>query len=101
MFASCDRFELEGKVYPIDPLLIEDLKEECDELSADGFRVLAVAYKDMERRAAYSKDDEQRPDPQGLRGLPRPAQGNRGAGHPGPAEARRSRSRSSPATTSW
>jgi Mg2+-importing ATPase len=52
---------LEGKLYPTDPLLIAELKEECDELSADGFRVLAVAYKDHqdgERKPAYSKDDE-------------------------------------------
>ena len=59
VFERCDRFELEGKVYPVDPLLIADLKEYCDDLSADGFRVLAIAYKDVERRAAYSKDDEQ------------------------------------------
>ena len=59
VFQRCDRFELEGKVYPVDPLLIADLKEYCDDLSADGFRVLAIAYKDVERRAAYSKDDEQ------------------------------------------
>jgi Mg2+-importing ATPase len=58
VFQRCSSFELEGKVYPTDPLLITELKEECDELSADGFRVLAVAYRDMERRAAYSKDDE-------------------------------------------
>ncbi len=38
--------------------MIAELKEECDALSADGFRVLAIAYRDMERRAAYSKDDE-------------------------------------------
>ena len=37
-----------GRFIPIDPLLITDLKEECDELSADGFRVLAIAYKDVE-----------------------------------------------------
>ena len=59
VFERCNRFELEGKVYPVDPLLIADLKEYCDDLSADGFRVLAIAYKDVERRAAYSKDDEQ------------------------------------------
>lgn len=58
VFQRCDRFELEGKVYPVDPLLIADLKEYCDDLSSDGFRVLAIAYKDVERRAAYSKDDE-------------------------------------------
>jgi len=58
VFQCCDRFELEGKIYPVDPLLITELKEYCDELSADGFRVLAIAYKDVEPRAAYSKDDE-------------------------------------------
>ena len=58
VFQRCSRFELEGKVYPIDPLLVTELKEECDELSSDGFRVLAVAYRDIEPRAAYSKDDE-------------------------------------------
>ncbi len=58
VFQRCASFELEGKIYPIDPLLITEFKEECDELSADGFRVLAIAYKDADRRAAYSKDDE-------------------------------------------
>jgi len=58
VFQHCNRFELEGKLYPVDPLIIPELKESCDELSADGFRVLAIAYKDVERKAAYSKDDE-------------------------------------------
>src|SRR6185369_11153929 len=35
-----------------------DLKEEFDRLSADGFRVLAVAYRDLDAKPAYSKDDE-------------------------------------------
>ena len=59
VFERCDRFELDEKVYPTDPLLLADLKEYCDDLSSDGFRVLAIAYKDVERKAAYSKDDEQ------------------------------------------
>ncbi len=58
VFERCSQFELEGKIYPVDPLLISELKEECDELSAEGFRVLAVAYRDFECRPAYSKDDE-------------------------------------------
>ena len=45
VFQRCNRFELDGEVYPIDPLLIADLKEEYDDLSADGFRVLALAYQ--------------------------------------------------------
>jgi len=58
VFQRCNRFELEGQIYPIDPLLITELKEECDELSADGFRVLAIAYKDTDGQAVYGKDDE-------------------------------------------
>jgi Mg2+-importing ATPase len=58
VFHRCSSFELDGKVYPTDPLMITELKEECDALSADGFRVLAIAYKDVDRGAAYSKDDE-------------------------------------------
>ena len=58
VFQRCAQFELEGKLYPVDPLLIQDLKEEYDDLSSDGFRVLAIAYRDMEHKAAYSKEDE-------------------------------------------
>ena len=58
VFERCNRFELDGQVYPVDPLLIRDLQEEYDALSADGFRVLAIAYADFEPRAAYSRNDE-------------------------------------------
>ena len=58
VFQCCDRFELEGKLYPVDPLLIADLKEYCDDLSGDGFRVLAIAYRDVDPQPAYSRDDE-------------------------------------------
>jgi P-type Mg2+ transporter len=42
----------------MEPILVGDLMNQYQELSMDGFRVLAVAYKHLERRAAYSKDDE-------------------------------------------
>jgi len=58
IFERCNRFELDGKVYPMDPLLIQDLREEYDSLSTDGFRVLAIAYADFEPRSAYSRNDE-------------------------------------------
>ena len=54
----CTTFELEGKNYPIERILIEDLREEYERLSADGFRVLAIAYKECAGKAIYSKDDE-------------------------------------------
>ena len=59
VFDRCTQFELEDEIYPMDPVLLEDLKEEYDRLSADGFRVLAIAYRDCDPKSAYGKDDEQ------------------------------------------
>ena len=59
IFKRCTRFELEGDILPMDPVLIQDLKEEYERLSMDGFRVLALTFKDVEKKTAYSKDDEQ------------------------------------------
>jgi Mg2+-importing ATPase len=58
VFHRCSRFEMEGQLYPMDPILMDDLRLEYEALSEDGFRVLAVAYKDVPRKAAYSKADE-------------------------------------------
>ncbi|MDD5109384.1 MAG: magnesium-translocating P-type ATPase [Candidatus Omnitrophica bacterium] len=59
IFKRCLQYELDGEIFDIDPLIISDLKEEFDSLSADGFRVLAIAYKNFEnKKEAYSKDDE-------------------------------------------
>ncbi len=58
VFHRCTQFELEGQLYPMDPILIDDLRLEYEALSEDGFRVLAVAYKDVPHKAAYSKADE-------------------------------------------
>jgi hypothetical protein len=49
---------LEGELYPMEPILIGGLMELYQNLSMDGFRVLAVAYKDLKTREAFSKDDE-------------------------------------------
>jgi P-type Mg2+ transporter len=59
VFSHCTQFELDGEIFPMDPLLLEDLKEEYDKLSADGFRVIALAYRDSKPKASYSKEDEQ------------------------------------------
>ena len=58
VLSRCTQFELDGEVYPMEPLLLEDLREEYDQLSADGFRVLAIAYRDIDPKSTYSKDDE-------------------------------------------
>ena len=58
VFKRCNRFELDGDVDALDDVLIEDLREEHEALSRDGFRVLAIAYRDFEPRPTYSRDDE-------------------------------------------
>ena len=58
IFKRSSHFEYDGEVMPMETVLIEDLREEYRRLSADGFRVLAIAYRDVERKAAYAKSDE-------------------------------------------
>lgn len=61
----CADFELDGKLYPMDHAHIDGLKKEYEQLSTDGFRVLAIASKDIVPRGViagdatpYSKEDE-------------------------------------------
>src|SRR5262249_54196071 len=58
VFARCTHYELSGEIRPIEPILIADLREEYDDLSGEGFRVLALASRDLEQNPAYSKEDE-------------------------------------------
>ena len=58
VYRRCAAFELDGEVRPLDPENARRLAHEIDALAADGFRVLAVAYRDLEPRPAYSKEDE-------------------------------------------
>jgi Mg2+-importing ATPase len=58
VFARCTHFESEGEIFEMEPILVGNLVEQVNDLSADGFRVLAVATKKLDIRAAYSKADE-------------------------------------------
>jgi Mg2+-importing ATPase len=58
IFHQCSQFELDGKLSPMDPALMKGLKDEYASLSNDGFRVLAVAVKELPGKRACSKDDE-------------------------------------------
>ncbi len=60
IFKRCTHYELDGEIFEKEDLILADLKEEFDDLSAEGYRVLAVAYKNMEeKKDAYFKEDEQ------------------------------------------
>ena len=58
VFHQCSQFELDGKLSPMEPNLIAGLQEEYESLSNDGFRVLAVATRDLPGKRSCSKDDE-------------------------------------------
>jgi P-type Mg2+ transporter len=60
IFPRCTRFELDGQLQPMDALNLEALEQEHARLCADGFRVLAIASKDVPSRGAapYGKADE-------------------------------------------
>lgn len=59
VFPRCVAFELDGEELPVDLVMLQDLKEEYERLSRDGFRVLAVASKTVDQHAAaWTKEDE-------------------------------------------
>lgn len=60
IFKRCTKYELDGEIEDMEQLMLADLKTEYENLSSEGFRVLAVAYKDFEnKKEVYSRDDEQ------------------------------------------
>ena len=58
VFAKCTHFESEGEIFPMEPILAGDLVQQVNELSEDGFRVLAVATKKLGQQTTFSKADE-------------------------------------------
>ncbi len=58
VFHRCSHFKLDGKLSPMEPDLMVGLKQEYDSLSNDGFRVLAVATKDLSGKQICAKEDE-------------------------------------------
>ncbi|MBS0198605.1 MAG: magnesium-translocating P-type ATPase [Planctomycetes bacterium] len=64
IFPKCASFELDGQFLPMDHEHIENLKKEYERLSAEGFRVLAIASKEGPVRVVsgdatpYGKADE-------------------------------------------
>ena len=58
VFQHSSYFELDGKLSPMEPSLIAGLKEEYESLSNDGFRVLALATKELPGKQICAKADE-------------------------------------------
>ena len=59
IFKKCNRYYLDGKLHDMHHGLQANLKNEFDSLSREGFRVLAVAYRDEPTsKKVFSKEDE-------------------------------------------
>jgi Mg2+-importing ATPase len=58
VFLRCSQFELDGELSTMDGERIVGLRQEYDSLSNDGFRVLAVATRDLPGKQICAKGDE-------------------------------------------
>jgi len=58
LFALSSNCVSNGRVVPLDAPMLERCRNTYEELSRQGFRVLAVAYAEVEARPNYSAEDE-------------------------------------------
>ena len=59
VFAACAHYAMDGDLASLDPSHIVQMQAQTASLNADGFRVIAVAYKDFrDPRPAYHTGDE-------------------------------------------
>jgi Mg2+-importing ATPase len=59
IFKRCTKYELDGEILDMEYLILADLKEEYERLSSDGFRVLALAYRNFtDKNSGFTRDDE-------------------------------------------
>ncbi|MBZ5652580.1 MAG: magnesium-translocating P-type ATPase [Acidobacteriia bacterium] len=53
-----DFYESEGRIAPLDPNLRNRCRQTFNDLSSQGFRLLAIAYRDVDPRGRFSATDE-------------------------------------------
>jgi Mg2+-importing ATPase len=59
IFSACGRYQVDDEIHPLIDLLKKDLLGEYESLSADGFRVLAIAYREFPRtKEVFATADE-------------------------------------------
>jgi Mg2+-importing ATPase len=58
VFPCCKFYELDGDIFPLEAARAAELISHYEELNSDGFRVLAVAHKQLKARARITKADE-------------------------------------------
>jgi Mg2+-importing ATPase len=59
IFSVCDRYQVDEEINPLIDMLKNDVLEEFQSLSAEGYRVLAVAYREFpQSKVVFSAQDE-------------------------------------------
>jgi Mg2+-importing ATPase len=59
VFEACDRYQIDDEILPLIDMLRQDILEEYERLSKQGFRVLAIAYREYPKdREVFSAADE-------------------------------------------
>lgn len=59
IFSVCNKYQVDDEIYPLFPMLQNDLYEEVEDLNNDGYRVLAIAYKEFPRdKKTFTVSDE-------------------------------------------
>ena len=94
ILAVCDFYEDEGRVIPLAPDALRSCRSTFDELSAQGFRLLASAYREMDLARALYQGRRENADTRRLSGICRSAKSRRRRITRG-AEARRCRGQDS------
>jgi Mg2+-importing ATPase len=59
VFEACDRYQVDEEVLPLIDMLRQDILEEYERLSEQGFRVLAIAYREYPKeKESFASTDE-------------------------------------------
>jgi len=59
VFSLCNRYQVDDEIYPLISMIQNDLYEDVEELNNDGYRVLAIAYREFSKdKKTFTIEDE-------------------------------------------
>jgi len=59
IFDACDRYQIDDDIFPLIDIVKADILEEYRSLSSDGYRVLAIGYRDFPKtKESFAASDE-------------------------------------------
>ena len=59
VYKACDRYQVDEEINPLIDMIRDELMQEYEKLSADGYRVLAIAYREFPKtQGVFSAADE-------------------------------------------